>query len=116
MAKLAVAKKVGIPVPATVAPDVDSLILYYGAPGFTPDYAQTARIVLPLAGVPKQVVNGVNYYVVDTSAIPPQTIDNVDVYFTLGDSTDSEEGDFSPKLTVPFDRTPPVKLAQPIIL
>lgn len=116
MAKLAVAKKVGVPVPATVPTDVDSLIVYYGAPGFTPNYAQANRIVLPIASVPKQVVNGVNYYVFDTAQIPPQTTDTVDVYFTLGDSTDAEEGDFSPVLAVPFDRTPPVKLGTPVIL
>lgn len=116
MAKLAVAKKVGIPVPTALPADVTHLVAYYGAPGFTPSYAQAARIATPIADVPKQTKDGVQYFVFDTAVIPPQSTDPVDVYFTLADNNDSEEGDFSPVIAVPFDRTPPVKLAAPVIL
>jgi len=116
MAKLAVAKKVGIPVPSPMPTDVTHLVAYYGTPGFTPDYAQTARIAIPLADVPRQTVNGVSHFVFDTAQLPASTGSAVDLYFTLADATDSEEGDFSPVVNVPFDRTPPTRLAAPIIL
>lgn len=116
MAKLAVAKKVGIPKPTTMPADVTHLVAYYGAPGFTPDYAQSARIAIPIGSVPVQQKSGVDYFVFDTAQLPASAADAVDIYFTLSDNNDSEEGDFSPVISVPFDRTPPVKLAAPIIL
>ena len=116
MAKLAVAKKVGIPMPAQMPADVTHLVAYYGAPGFTPSYSQSARIATPIASVLKQTVGGVEYFVFDTAQLPASAADAVDIYFTLADNNDSEEGDFSPVIAVPFDRTPPVKLAAPIIL
>lgn len=116
MAKLAVAKKVGVPVPTTVPSDVTHLVCYYGAPGFTPNYDQAARIAVPLANVQTTTVNGKSYYVFDTAQLPASSANAVDLYFTLADVTDSEEGDFSPVIQVPFDRTPPVTLAAPIIL
>lgn len=116
MPKLAVAKKVGIPVPQAIAADVTHLVAYYGPAGFVPSYTQPARISMPIGSVPKQTKDGTEYFVFDTSAIPPQSEDTVDIYFTLADNNDAEEGDFSPKIAVPFDRTPPVKLAAPVIL
>ena len=116
MAKLAVAKKVGIPVPSPMPADVTHLVAYYGAPGFTPDYAQAARISTPIADVPRQTVNGDSHFVFDTAQLPASSASAVDIYFTLADNNDSEEGDFSPVVNVPFDRTPPTKLAAPIIL
>lgn len=116
MAKLASAKKVGIPRPATLPSDVTHLVVYYGPTGFTPDYAQGARHAIPIALVPVQDVNGVPHLVFDTAQIPAQQADSIDVYFTLADDSDQEEGDFSPKLAVPFDRTPPARLAAPVIL
>src|SRR4051812_6476772 len=101
MAKLAVAKKVGIPVPTSLPADVTHLVAYYGPTGFTPSYAQGARIATPIADVPKQTKDGVSYFVFDTSVLPAQAADAVDVYFTLADNNDAEEGDFSPVISVP---------------
>jgi hypothetical protein len=115
MAKLATAKKVGVPVPATLPSDVTHLVCYYGAKGFTPDYAQTARIELPIATVPKQTVGTTSYYVFDTAVLPPAAGD-YDLYFTLEDQNDAEEGDFSPVVSVPLDRVPPTRLGQPVVL
>jgi hypothetical protein len=115
MAKLATAKKVGVPVPTTIPSDVTHLVCYYGAKGFTPDYAQAARIEVDITTAPKQVVNGVNYFVFDTAQLPPAAGD-YDLYFTLEDKNDSEEGDFSPVVSVPLDRIPPTRLSQPVVL
>ena len=115
MAKLATAKKVGIPVPATIPSDVTHLVCYYGAKGFTPDYAQSARVELDITTVPKQTVNGVSYFVFDTAGLPPASGD-YDLYFTMEDKNDSEEGDFSPVVSVPLDRIPPTRLSQPVVL
>jgi hypothetical protein len=116
MAKLAVSKRVGIPVPRQLPEDVTHLVVYYGVPGFQPSYSQEARIALPIADVPKVTKDTFEYYVFDTASLPPQTTDAVELYFTLMDGNDAEEGDFSPVISVPFDRTPPVKLAAPVIL
>lgn len=115
MAKLATAKKVGIPVPTPVPTDVTHLVCYYGAKGFAPAYDQTARIELPIAQVPRQTINGVEHFVFDTANLPASAADP-DLYFTLMDKTDNEEGDFSPVVTVPLDRIPPTKLGQPVVL
>jgi hypothetical protein len=115
MAKLATAKKVGVPVPTTIPLDVTHLVCYYGAKGFTPSYEQTARVELDLTVVPRQVVNGVNYFVFDTAVLPPASGD-YDLYFTLEDKIESEEGDFSPVVSVPLDRIPPTRLSQPVVL
>lgn len=115
MAKLATAKKVGVPVPATIPSDVTHLVCYYGLAGFTPSYAQAARVEVPIATVPRQTVSGVDYFVFDTAGLPPSSGD-YDLYFTLEDKNDSEEGDFSPVVSVPLDRIPPTKLGQPVVL
>lgn len=115
MAKLATAKKVGIPAPATIPSDVTHLVCYYGAKGFTPAYEQAARIEVPIATVQHQVVAGVDHFVFDTAALPPSSGD-YDLYFTLEDKNDNEEGDFSPVVSVPLDRIPPTKLGQPVVL
>lgn len=115
MAKLAIAKKVGVPVPTTIPSDVTHLVCYYGTKGFTPSYEQTARVELDIATVPRQVVGTVNYFVFDTASLPPSSGD-YDLYFTLEDKNDSEEGDFSPVVSVPLDRIPPTRLSQPVVL
>ena len=115
MAKLATAKKVGVPVPATIPSDVTHLVCYYGAKGFTPDYAQPARLAIAIGDVPRQTVSGVSYFVFDTAALPPSSGD-YDLYFTLEDVNDKEEGDFSPVVSVPLDRVPPTRLSQPVVL
>ena len=115
MSKLAVAKKVGVPVPSPIPSDVTHLVCYYGAKGFTPDYAQAARVEVDLTLVPRQVVSGVNYFVFDTAGLPPSSGD-YDLYFTLEDKADQEEGDFSPVVSVPLDRVPPTRLGQPVVL
>lgn len=115
MAKLATAKKVGVPVPAPIPSDVTHLVCYFGAKGFTPSYAQTARVELPIGTVPRQTVSGVDYFVFDTTVLPPASGD-YDLYFTLEDQADAEEGDFSPVVSVPLDRIPPTKLGQPVVL
>ena len=115
MAKLATAKKVGIPVPATIPTDVTHLVCYYGPSGFTPSYEQTARVAVPIGTVPRQVVSGVNYFVFDTAALPAAT-GPYDLYFTMEDQADNEEGDFSPVVSVPLDRIPPTRLSQPVVL
>lgn len=114
MAKLATAKKVGVPVPSPIPSDVTHLVCYYGVKGFTPDYTQAARIEMLLSGVPRQTVGGVSYFVFDTATLPPSSGD-YDLYFTLEDKLDSEEGDFSPVVSVPLDRVPPTTLGQPVV-
>lgn len=116
MAKLALAKKVGIPVPSPIPADVTHLVAYFGPSGFTPAYDQADRIPTPLNDVPRQTVNGVEHFVFDTARLPPSTLETTDIYFTLSDINDAEEGDFSPVVSVPLDREPPVALGQPILL
>lgn len=116
MAKLALAKKVGIPVPSPVPADVTHLVAYFGAPGFTPSYDQAERIPTPLNDVPRQTVGGVEYFVFDTAHLPPSALDTTEIYFTLSDINDAEEGDFSPVVSVPLDREAPTTLGQPILL
>lgn len=116
MSKLAASKKVGVPVPTAVAPDVTHLVVYFGPAGFTPSYDQVNRIELPLASAPVQSVSGTDYYVFDTAQLPATFSEEPDLYFTLADMNDNEEGDFSPVVHVPLDREPPVALAQPVLL
>lgn len=116
MAKLAASKKVGVPVPAALPTDVTHLVCYYGPAGFTPSYSQLERIELPIEQVPKQTQDGVDYYVFDTASLPTTFHVEPDLYFTLEDINDKEEGDFSPLIHVPLDRDPPVALGQPVIL
>lgn len=120
MPKLALVKKVGVPVPANMPADVTHLVAYYGPKGFTPSYDQTTnRLAVALATIPKQTVNGVEYFVFDPVAanLPASPADTeLDFYFTLTDITDKEEGDFNPVLTVPLDRTPPPKLGAAVLL
>lgn len=116
MAKLALARKVGVPVPSPIPSDVTHLVAYFGRAGFTPDYNQPDRIALPIADVPRQTVNGVPHFVFDTATLPVTTDVAMDIYFTLADATDAEEGDFSPVISVPLDREPPTTLSQPILL
>lgn len=115
MAKLATAKKVGVPVPSPIPSDVTHLVCYYGQKGFTPSYEQAARVELDIATVPKQVVGTTSYFVFDTAQLPPASGD-YDLYFTLEDRNDNEEGDFSPVVSVPLDRIPPTRLSQPVVL
>lgn len=115
MAKLATAKRVGVPVPTTIPSDVTHLVCYFGAAGFTPAYDQANRISTPLGEVPRQTVNGASYFVFDTSVLPA-TGTGYDLYFTLEDRSDLEEGDFSPVVSVPLDRVPPTRLSQPVVL
>lgn len=115
MAKLATAKKVGVPVPSPIPSDVTHLVCYYGAKGFTPSYEQAARLATAIGTVPRQTVGTAEYFVFDTAALPPASGD-YDLYFTLEDVNDKEEGDFSPVVSVPLDRVPPTKLAQPVVL
>jgi len=116
MAKLASAKKVGVPVPSPVPPDVTHLVAYFGAAGFTPSYDQEDRLAVPIEDVERRTVSGVEYFVFDTADLPAVEAENFDIYFTLADENDSEEGDFSPVVSVPLDRIPPVALGQPVVL
>lgn len=116
MAKLASAKKVGIPVPTTIPTDVTHLVAYFGPKGFTPAYDQPSRISIPLGEVEQRTVGGVNYFVFDTAELPAIDDTEFDLYFTLADENDSEEGDFSPVISVPLDRVPPTILDQPVLL
>lgn len=116
MAKLAVAKKIGVPVPATIPADVTHIVAYFGAKGFTPNYAQAERVLIPVADAPRQTKDGVEYFVFDSAQLP--SVDGeTDVYFTLRDNADDEEGDFSPVVTLPLaDREAPVTLEAPVLL
>lgn len=114
MAKLATAKKVGVPIPATMPDDVTHLVAYYGPRGFAPDYAQAARIEVPLAGIAK-TADG-KQFIFDTAQVPSMAGNELDLCFTLEDKNDSEEGDFNPVVTVPLDRTPPPRLGQAVVL
>lgn len=116
MAKLASAKKVGVPVPSPIPSDVTHLVAYFGVAGFTPAYNQPDRLELPIADVERRTVNGTEYFVFDTADLPAVEAENFDLYFTLADVNDSEEGDFSPVVSVPLDRVPPVALGQPVVL
>lgn len=115
MAKLAVAKKIGVPVPNPLPTDVTHLVCYYGPKGFVSSYTQAARIEVPIATVPHQTVAGVEHFVFDTAQLPA-TAQDYDLSFTLEDINDKEEGDFSPVVSVPLDRIPPTKLGQPVVL
>lgn len=116
MAKLATAKKVGIPVPPAIASDVTHLVAYFGTgDDYVPAYDQANRIELPIGDVPRQVKDGVEYFVFDTAQLPPADTE-YKIAFTLADLNDKEEGDFSPIVSVPLDREAPVTLDQPIIL
>ncbi len=115
MSKIGVIKKIGIPVPTPIPADAKSLNVYYGPKGYTPSYEQAGSIHLALATVPTQVVSGVTYWVFDPATLPAALAEgDYDLVFTLGDGTN--EGDFSPVVTAPLDRTPPARLAQPIVL
>lgn len=116
MAKLASAKKVGVPVPSPIPADVTHLVAYFGPAGFTPAYDQEGRLAIPIGDVERRTVGGVEYFVFDTAELPAVEADSFDVYFTLSDINDSEEGDFSPVVSVPLDRVPPVTLTQPVVL
>lgn len=116
MAKLASAKKVGVPVPATIPTDVTHLVAYFGPAGFTPTYDQENRHAVPIEDVERRTVSGVEYFVFDTADLPAVEANSFDIYFTLADENDLEEGDFSPVVSVPLDRVPPVTLAQPVVL
>lgn len=115
MAKLASAKKVGVPVPTTLPTDVTHLVAYFGPKGFTPSY-DGDRISIPIGDVEQRTVDGANYFVFDTAILPAVEAQEFDLYFTLADENDSEEGDFSPVVSVPLDRVPPTTLDQPIVL
>lgn len=115
MSKIVPSKKVGVPVPATVPQDAVALVAYYGAKGFVPAYDQTARISKPLAGIATQTVGGASYWVFDSSVLPALAEGEYDLVFTLADGA-GNEGDFSPAVTIPLDRTPPAKLGTPIQL
>jgi hypothetical protein len=116
MAKLASAKKVGIPVPTTLPTDVTHLVAYFGPKGFTPAYDQEDRIETPIEDVEQRQVGPNNYFVFDTAQLPAIDDEEFDLYFTLADINDSEEGDFSPVVSVPLDRVPPTTLDQPVLL
>jgi hypothetical protein len=116
MAKLASAKKVGIPVPTTLPTDVTHLVAYFGPKGFTPTYDQADRLAIPIGDVEQRLVGPTNYFVFDTAELPAVEASEFDLYFTLADENDSEEGDFSPVVSVPLDRVPPTTLDQPIVL
>lgn len=116
MAKLAVTKKVGVPVPSPMPTDVTHLVAYFGEKGFTPAYDQANRLAVPIGEVEKRNVNGTEHFVFDTAKLPPMGGDELDIYFTLADNRDAEEGDFSPVVSVPLDREPPVALGQPVVL
>lgn len=115
MSKIVPSKKIGIPVPAALPADAQSLVVYYGPKGAAMAYNQAARIVLAIAGLTTQSVTGSSYWVFDSSALPALAEGEYDLSFTLADTT-GNEGDFSPVVTIPLDRTPPIKLGTPITL
>lgn len=114
MAKIVPSARVGVPVPTSIG-DAVALNAYWGTKGFVPSYTQPARASLPLASVTKQTVAGVSYFVFDTSALPPLAEGDYDLHFTLQDAV-GNEGDFSPAVTIPLDRTPPAILGTPVVL
>lgn len=117
MAKIVPNKKVGVPVPADIPADVKFLTCYFGPAGFTPDYASEDQVDVPFADLQRTTVNGADYFVFDTSALPAlQNGQSYDLYFTLADEA-GNENDFSPKVELPpLDQTPPPALGQPILL
>lgn len=116
MAKLATAKKVGVPLLSPIPADVTHLVAYFGPTGFTPSYDQADRIAVSITGVPRQTKDGVEYLVFDTAVLPPGADGSYDLYFTLEDINDKEEGDFNPVVSVPLDREAPPTLGQPVVL
>lgn len=116
MSKIVPSQKVGIPVPPTVPADADHLTIYYGPAGFVPDYEQATQIDVPMADLgPPVKQTGIDYWQFDSTILPAVQGDSVDLYFTLADVA-GNEGDFSPKVNVPLDHTPPDALGQPVIL
>lgn len=119
MSKLIAVKDVGVPVPSPAPAAGSHLIAYYGAKGFTPDYAQAARVDLGDVSTLKTVQQGspsVAYYDLTESVILPanSAAGQYDVVFTLMDSA-GDESDFSPAVTVTLPSAPPA-LGQPILL
>lgn len=117
MPKLAVLKKVGVPIPATLPPDVTHLAIYWGDKGFTPSYDQTQRAIIPISDLQTVQKDGQSYWVFDPASVQlPAVNGEVDFSFTLLDNTDGEEGDFSPLIALPLDQDPPPALGVAILL
>jgi hypothetical protein len=119
MSKIVAMKDIGIPVPTPAPNSADHLIVYYGSAGFTPDYAQTARIDAgAVSALTTKTVNGVAYYDDPIgSELPVSVTDGTyDFYFTLEDPATGSEGDFSPVIQATVTRTVPPTLGQPIEL
>lgn len=116
MSKIVPSGIVGIPVPADgVAADATKFVVYWGAPGFDPDYAQPARAEFPFSEIPTRDVEGTNYFVFDTSKLPGLAEGDYELRFTIEDDV-GNEGDFSPAVAIPLDREAPGALGQPVLL
>lgn len=124
MSKLIAVKDIGVPVPATAPPAGTHLIAYYGSKGFTPDYAQAARVDLGDVSTLKTVSqsNGATppvtttYYDLSEASILPagSAPGDYDVVFTFMDSA-GDESDFSPAVTETLPLAPTAPGA-PILL
>ncbi|MGH8259828.1 MAG: hypothetical protein ACREUG_09070 [Steroidobacteraceae bacterium] len=118
MSKIVPPKDIGVPVPSPAPDPTMHLIAYYGAKGFTPNYAQTQRIdVGAVSSLTQKTVNGVSYYDDPIGAELPNGLASgpYDFAFTLMDAS-GNEGDFSAPLTVTVDTSVPPTLGQPISL
>lgn len=117
MSKVVAVKDIGVPVPSGFTPGPsDQLVCYYGAKGFTPDYAQAERIALPISGLSLATVSGVQYYDFPVSGVLPKSLPDGDYDFVFTIQQGESEGDFSPAVTETVDRTAPPTLGQPIVL
>lgn len=116
MSKVVAVKDIGIPVPTNAPAATDAIACYFGAKGFTPDYAQKNRIALPLSSLSLATVNGVSYYDFPLSSVLPASVPDGDVDFCFTLVEGESEGDFSPVVTETVDRTPPQTLGQPVVL
>jgi hypothetical protein len=118
MAKIVPIHDIGVPVPSPAPDPTLHLIVYYGPKGFTPDYAQTARIdVGALSALSTKTVGAVTYYDDPIGAELPANLapGNYDFYFTFMKPNGSET-DFSPVLDIVVDDTVPPRPGQPVQL
>lgn len=116
MAKLAATKDLGVPVPASIPPDMNTLVVYPVLGITPPSYDQAVRAQIPLAGIEKRTVGGIELYVFPASKLPALAEGTYNFYFTFRDDSQDEESDFSTAVAVPLDRTPPPRPGQPVVL
>lgn len=121
MSKIVAVKDIGVPVPTDPTLAL-ALVCYYGPKGFSPQYNQSARVVVATANLTSKTVGTPSVSVYDfqaASALPANLPSGpYDFYFTFCDTADGtgSESDFSPVVSETIDNSVPPTPGQPIIL